>query len=138
MAATALHLYRCSFCKTVATSPRWFNPLEHPIKCNRCLRIMGYLYAQPIETEEQRAIAAQGIVFNPFLDTARPAFRTTPCGTCRAFTPVEALIELPGVGKFCSEACANTGAQEHERFLARVQKVRDEMPWLVPAQKESA
>ena len=59
-----LHTYRCQRCKTVATSP-----VKHhygrPLCCNLCHSYMKFMWSEPITTDEQRALAARGPVWNP-------------------------------------------------------------------------
>jgi hypothetical protein len=135
--ADQLHLYMCSFDHTVASSTVRISPMHTPIKCIRCLRIMAYKWSQPITTEAERAIAARGVVFNPFTPSTTP-FTKRPCDECRELVEKDALIHLPAVGRFCSMDCADKGVAKHEAFMQRVAKVKQDMPWLDTAHKESA
>lgn len=48
------------------------------------------------------------------------------------------MIVLSGVGKFCSEDCAQVGVLKHEQFMERIRKLHEEKPWLSEPQKEHA
>jgi hypothetical protein len=60
MSQKLLYLYRCKACLTVAT-----NVVRASPRCNGCHRYMAFLFTRPIETDDQRTLAARGIVYNP-------------------------------------------------------------------------
>ena len=133
MTPTHLHTYQCSMCKTVATFT--MRGPEVRIDCVLCHRWMRHLFAEPITTDAQRALAARGLVFSPHTQT-----RTRHCDSCRKQVERSGMIYLPGVGYFCETACADAGVAKHEAYMLRLQAERDEQkrreqPWL---HKESA
>ena len=136
MDATDLHTYRCSFCKTVATFPMRASLL----KCVVCLRWLTWLYATPITTDEQRALADRGLVFNPHMVGVVNTKR--PCDQCKQWVEKDAMIRLGVGGKYCSQPCADLGTEKHraamERMDERLNKLYSDMPWLRPQVKESA
>jgi hypothetical protein len=89
VSATDLHFYQCSLCKTVMCSV--LRDSHRP--CNGCLRWMKFLYSTPIRTDEQRAWARLGTVFNP-----RPPlpeqWRCVRCG--ETFTNFQHRYRLDG------------------------------------------
>jgi hypothetical protein len=128
-AATHLHVYRCSNCGTVATATVRSSSL---LKCRLCFRLMAYQWSKAIATEEDRAIAALGVAFNPWRSGQAPALDTRKCSRTGCFhrAPDTDLIHLPGIGKFCSEDCAQRGQAEWDAFMARLRKLKEDRPWL--------
>lgn len=115
---TELHYFACSLCKTVMATvlkSRYRN-------CNGCFRWMKFQFTVPIETDEQRAIAARGTVFNPHPQPIEPWV----CHRCgKTFTVESYRYRLDG--KVCLP-CAKaeegpprppTTQAEHEAYVQR-------------------
>jgi len=113
-----LHVYRCSFCKTTAQATIYVHPAgAAPYKCKACLRIMGYLFASPISEDEWQARNRNPPVFSsPHPVGAAPK---RECDHCRGKFERHTLINVPSVGKFCSEDCAQAGALKHQQYMER-------------------
>lgn len=136
--AGELHTYRCSFCKTVATTPvKSSSPRD--VKCVTCLRWMGYLFSQTIDTLELQALADRGLVYNPHVSTDVIRKR---CDTCKTLVDKAAMVNLGVGGRYCSQPCADIGTEKHratmEAIDARLEKLYQERPWLRPSAKETA
>lgn len=129
-----LHIYRCSFCDTIATSG--VKTAWPPILCCACRRIMAYQSSEDVTSDRDRALLARGVVYNPF-DPPRPPVTTRRCDAkgCHNHPEKADMIYLPGVGRFCSAPCADAGAAEHEAFMRRIGKLYDDMPWLRPTKE---
>lgn len=76
---------------------------------------MRYLWSERITTDQQRALAARGLVFQPYHAAPRIGF----CGTCRKQCERAAMINLSPAGRFCSQACADEGVRVHEAYMQR-------------------
>jgi hypothetical protein len=63
MSGKLLYTYRCK-CGTVAVASAKAS-YGDPWRCNLCRWPMRFLFSRPIETDEQRALADRGIVYNP-------------------------------------------------------------------------
>jgi hypothetical protein len=131
-----LHLFQCSQCRTTATCTV-FLP-DKPIECVLCRRWMKRLYSRPIVTDADRALAARGLVFNPY-HASPPKHH---CTTCRTLKLTSELINLAAAGYACSDACADIAVARHEQYQQRLQaeqaaERRRQQPWKYP-QKESA
>ncbi len=133
-----LHTYRCSFCKTTASST--LRMTDPPLKCVLCRRIMGFLYSTPISADEWKARNLNPPVFlSPHeIAQVRPEDREKRChrlGCVQYRKPGEMLN-----GRFCSEECGALDSIHREEVLRRRAKLHQEMPWLRPDQtmKESA
>ena len=136
MSSQQIHFFQCSFCKSTATCTVLVRGSH--IDCPLCHRWMAHKYSYAVQTDEDRALAARGLVLNPHL--ALDPNRLRHCDNCRTRVPVVGMINLSAAGKFCTEACANTGAAKHEAYMKRLQDEEDartlrQRPWL---QKESA
>lgn len=137
LSAKQLHFFACSWCKSTATCTV-LAPGTH-IDCPLCHRWMAHKFSYAVQTDEDRALAARGLVLNPHL--ALDPNRLRHCDQCRQRVPLAGMIDLSAAGKFCSSACADAGAAKHERYMKRLQDEADaqalrERPWL--RQKESA
>lgn len=134
--AALLHVYRCSFCKAIATSTV---KVASVLRCRACLRLMAYQWSQRVETDADRALAQQGVVFNPWTEerTTPPKRRCTH-PRCREYRFTTEMVYRGRFG-YCSEACADRDAIEEARTRARVEAFYQERPWMRPrAEKESA
>ena len=133
MTPDLLHWYQCSFCKVTATTT--VRRHETRISCNACFRWMAFLWSLPIVSDEQRALAARGLVYNPYGTDERAAYTKKPCDTCREHVERDTMIVLQGVGKFCSEDCAQVGVLKHQQVMERVEKLYQDEPGLRPTVK---
>jgi hypothetical protein len=133
-----LHFYRCSQCHTTATTGVKRTPDLH-LRCNACFRWMAFLWSLPIETDEQRGLAARGLVYNPFgQDAPRKVCTARRCDMCPTYVERAAMIVLPCVGKFCSDDCAQRGVLRHQQVMERVEQLYQNEPGLRPKHKELA
>jgi hypothetical protein len=114
---THLHYYRCQFCRSTATiAVRGRAP-----KCH-CGCFMTWQFCEPILTDEQRALAEQGLLF------AKPAeneaTRTTQCDSCRRWAIVSQMIWLDRgrrwLSKYCSAQCADVATEKLRAIEMRV------------------
>lgn len=120
-----LHIYQCSFCAVIATST--VKTSYPPIRCNACRRIMAFKWTQAIRTQAERDIASAGVMYNPFMP--RAAIKRT-CDTCHCFLFEDELLIVEGLGKFCSQRCADVESEKHAAGLERVAILRKEQPWM--------
>jgi len=60
----SLYVYQCRVCSTVAVAAHKA-VYGDPLTCVLCHSWMKFLYATPIETDEQRSWAKRGLVYNP-------------------------------------------------------------------------
>jgi hypothetical protein len=137
-----LHVYRCSFCKTTAQSTFFVQQNgAAPLKCTLCFRIMGYLFSSPISEAEWEARNLNPPVFQ----TPHPVGPAPKreCDQCRQKFERHTLINVPSVGKFCSEDCAQVGVLKHQAYMEKCREAdnRWKQPYKKPQpiqQKESA
>lgn len=127
-APTHLHIYDCAGCRTIAASTVKIG--RPPLRCPLCARYMGFRWTQPITTPAERDIASQGLMFNPFVERA-----SERCDACKAPIAKGCQYNVPHVGRFCSEACAQAGRVKHEAYMLRLLEEhaaqdRKERPWL--------
>jgi NAD-dependent SIR2 family protein deacetylase len=66
-----LWTYQCRNCKTVMTTTVRRTTATPPYRCNLCWSYMREMWSEPITTGEQKALAARGIVYNPYGRSAR-------------------------------------------------------------------
>lgn len=134
MTAALLHWYQCRNCKSTAT-----NPIKLAPRCPQCRVISGwygyrmsYLWSEAITTDEQRARAAKGIVQTTPEPLLEPRPKVKRCGlpSCLNRKPEAELVHLPGIGKYCSQACADRGQIEWDAFQERLRNLKERMPWL--------
>lgn len=59
-----LYTYRCSSCQTIAVAAYKSRP-EKCVRCNLCRTPMRLLWGYPVSTDEERALFARGLVYNP-------------------------------------------------------------------------
>jgi hypothetical protein len=128
VSAHDLHYYRCSFCKTVASST--LRMTDPPLKCVLCLRLMAYLYATPISAEEWQARNLNPPVFKSphAIASIRPEDRETKCARlgCHEYRTKAEMLN----GRFCSEDCGAKDSEELAAIHERKEKLYQEMPWL--------
>lgn len=125
---THLHIYECAGCRTIAAST--VKITRPPLRCTMCARYMGFRWTQPIETQAERDIASQGLMFNPFVERAPQA-----CDLCKEPITAVAEFKVSHVGTFCSAACAQAGRVKHQAYMQRLvdeqaAQDRKERPWL--------
>lgn len=133
MSAPLLHWYQCRNCKSTAT-----NALKVAPRCPQCRVVSGwygyrmsFLWSVAITTDEDRERAARGIVMTR-PEPAAPRPKVKKCGlpTCLERKPEAEMVHLPGIGRYCSDACAQQGQIEWDAFQQRLRKLREDMPWL--------
>jgi hypothetical protein len=112
---TELHVYRCKRCGTVASTASK-HEYGNPLLCNLCFSFMTRLYSEPITSEEGRALAQRGVVYNPG-QTIRP--KTCDNVGCSKRVGILYAVDLKGVGLFCSAKCADEGVKRHEAAMAQ-------------------
>ena len=72
-----LHYYQCGrVCKAVTVKSMYSGRYE---RCRACHSVALYIYTVPVETDEQKAIHAQGVVLNPWKLPPVP-WACTRCG----------------------------------------------------------
>ena len=123
-----VHTYRCSFCGTTATST--IRITQPPLKCVLCLRFMAFKYSSPVTQAEWNARNLNPPTFYTPHEVSTTPYTKRACDTCRAHVERGLMVILSGVGKFCSEDCAQVGVLQHQQFMERLSKVKEEMPWL--------
>lgn len=109
-----LYTYQCKSCKTVAVAAFSSNGGKC-VRCNLCRSPMLFLCAEPVTTDEQRALWRQGIVYNPGVPKAEPL----TCDTCKGRVSLLYGVRIAGVGRFCSAKCADEGVKRHEAESAK-------------------
>ena len=129
--ATHLYTYRCSFCKAVATSPVRASRLLY---CRSCARLMAFQFVEPIVTDEDRALAEQGVVFHRLPPTEPPREKVIRCriSDCLVYKPVSQMVHLPGIGEYCCAEHAAQGQAQWDAFMERMRLLREEQPDLWP------
>lgn len=135
-----LHLYQCRSCKSTATTA-----VKMPFRCQACSingrygGSMVFLWSTRITTDQQRADAAKGIVFTRPESLTEPLPAAVRCRAprCLNYKPEEEMVHLPGIGKFCSQACAEAGQKDYEAFMERLRNLKEERPWLKWPKKAS-
>jgi hypothetical protein len=105
-----LHTFQCRACRTVATAP-FKSEFGAPVRCILCRSYMTRLYGELITTDEQRALARRGVVYNPFTAVAD---KTCDNQGCRNFVGPITGIALAGIGSFCSTVCADEAASRQQ------------------------
>ena len=110
---THLHVYGCKRCGTVASTPSR-HEFGNPLLCNLCFSFMKRLYSEPITSDEGRALAARGVVYNPGQER-KP--KTCDNVGCSKLVGMLYGVDLKGVGLFCSAKCADEGVKRHEAAL---------------------
>lgn len=126
---THLHWYQCNRCKRFGTSPVL---VKSQLKCPACLIWLAYQWSESITTDEQRARAEGGIVFSvpPPPETKKPPMKKCGLPMCVTRKTEDELVQIPGVGKFCSSEHAEEGQRNWNAFMERLRKLREERPWL--------
>lgn len=93
---------------------------------------MRYLWTQPVESEQGKALHARGLVYHHKTPEGARKDKREACSNraCwRLIDPANA-IDLGVVGRFCSADCAQIGSEDHERYMSRIAKLREEIPWV--------
>jgi hypothetical protein len=132
------YCYHCPNCGTTYLTAT--APVGPPLRCLSDGLWLRLSYTRPIETDADRALAAQCPMWN-----GRP--RTTvntkrPCDECKTWVERDGMIQLGAGGRYCSQACADIGTETHraamERTAALLETLYQEQPWLRPREKETA
>lgn len=130
--ATHLHWYQCSFCRAVATSPVC---VKSHFRCRACGRLLAYQWSEPITTDALRERAKGGIVYS-LVDPPtppRPMPKKCRASGCSIYKPEAEMVNLIGIGHFCSQEHAEQGQREWDAFMDRLRKLKQEQPDLWPA-----
>lgn len=94
------------------------------------------MWAEPVTTDEQRALVGRGLVYTPHLTGQVNTKR--PCGICHEWREMDTMIRTDRGGRYCSPACAAVAAEQAQRVTARVEALYQQQPWLRPGAKETA
>jgi hypothetical protein len=136
---TELHIYRCSFCRTLTSAsvkaPRVY-------QCAACGRWLEFQWSEPIRTAEDEALAARGVVpwGEPRPSTPGPRIhRCQNTGVCsREIREPDQHLYEHGLGFFCSEQCHVDGVRKYRELVERMRKLREEQPEMFPADKQAS
>ena len=60
-----LFFYQCPHCRTTAVTVVKHDWRDRPLCCIECASYMRFKWEQPVTTDEERAWADRGLVFNP-------------------------------------------------------------------------
>ena len=110
-----IHFFTCSWCKSTATCTVLAEDTH--IDCPLCHRWMAHKFSYAVQTDEDRALAARGLVLNRHI--ADNPFRLRPCTQCKKRVPAHGMIDLSAAGTFCSAGCADAGVAKHEAYMTR-------------------